>query len=92
MKHAIFAAISTIAIVASAGAATARPHTPHHTSAGVAHRHHGHGYHHHHHGTSKAERMHRRANTHHYGNPNARNPSQEGYQQQLGNTTNGPRY
>lgn len=45
-----------------------------------------------HHGTTKHERMMRRHNTHHHGNPNARNPERPGYQQQLGNTTNGPRY
>lgn len=42
--------------------------------------------------TTKAERMMRRRNTMQYGNPNARNPERPGYQQQLGNTTNGPRY
>jgi hypothetical protein len=50
---------------------------------------------HHHYGrgrTTKHERMMRRHNTHHHGNPNARNPERPGYQQQLGNTTNGPRY
>ena len=31
-------------------------------------------------------------NTHHHGNPNARNPERPGYQQQLGGTTGGPRY
>ena len=34
----------------------------------------------------------RRLNTMRHGNPNARNPSRPGYQQQLGNTTGGPRY
>lgn len=91
----------TVALLAAAPIiAMARPYTPHHTSAATAHGHHrayhGNHRHHHgltqHHGAGKAERMHRRENTHHFGNPNARNPSQEGYQQQLGNTTNGPRY
>ncbi len=41
---------------------------------------------------AKAERQERRRNTRAFGNPNSRNPSQEGYQQQLGSTTNGPRY
>ncbi|UMY18883.1 hypothetical protein MMB17_06145 [Methylobacterium organophilum] len=54
------------------------------------HHHHRHGWHHHR--TTKAERMARRRNTHLHGNPNARNPERPGYQQQLGNTTNGPRY
>ncbi|GEO97749.1 hypothetical protein [Methylobacterium haplocladii] len=60
----------------------------------VMHRHrHHHGHHHYGHGrTTKAERMHRRANTMRHGNPNSRNPERPGYQQQLGNTTNGPRY
>jgi hypothetical protein len=31
-------------------------------------------------------------NTHHHGDPNARNPERPGYQQQLGTTTGGPRY
>ncbi len=53
------------------------------------------GHHHHHvrHGrTTRHERMMRRGNTARHGNPNARNPERPGYQQQLGNTTNGPRY
>ncbi|AMB47509.1 MULTISPECIES: hypothetical protein [Methylobacteriaceae] len=45
-----------------------------------------------HHHSTKAERHRRRMNTHHHGNPNARNPERPGYQQQLGNTTGGPRY
>ena len=55
------------------------------------HHHHRHGWHRHH-GTTRAERRARRWNTHRHGNPNARNPERPGYQQQLGNTTNGPRY
>jgi len=52
-----------------------------------------HDHHHAMHGrTTKAERMARRRNTHIHGNPNARNPERPGYMQQLGNTTNGPRY
>ncbi|WP_232630372.1 hypothetical protein [Methylobacterium sp. Leaf118] len=46
----------------------------------------------HHHRTSRYERRARRYNTLRHGNPNARNPERPGYQQQLGNTTNGPRY
>ncbi|MBA9066985.1 hypothetical protein FHR71_000715 [Methylobacterium sp. RAS18] len=42
--------------------------------------------------STKAERRARRMNTHRHGNPNARNPERSGYQQQLGNTTGGPRY
>lgn len=45
-----------------------------------------------HHHSTKAERHRRRMNTYHHGNPNARNPEAPGYQQQLGNTTGGPRY
>ncbi|MBD8909473.1 hypothetical protein [Methylorubrum zatmanii] len=58
----------------------------------VRHRswHHHHGYRHHH--STRAERRARRLNTHRHGNPNARNPERPGYQQQLGNTTGGPRY
>ena len=54
-------------------------------------RHHHRGYHRHHR-TTKMERRMRRENTMRYGNPNARNPERPGYQQQLGNTTNGPRH
>ena len=54
------------------------------------------GYHRHrgwrHHHSTRAERRARRYNTKRYGNPNARNPERSGYQQQLGNTTGGPRY
>ena len=42
--------------------------------------------------STRAERRARRLNTHRHGNQNARNPSRPGYQQQLGNTTGGPRY
>jgi hypothetical protein len=88
-----YVAVAVVALVAASVPASvmARPYVPHHTSAGMAHRHNGVSHHHHHRGM-KADRMQRRANTHHFGNPNSRNPSQEGYQQQLGNTTNGPRY
>ncbi len=58
---------------------------------GGRHHHRHHGWHHHH-GTTKAYRRARRYNTMRHGNPNARNPERPGYQQQLGNTTNGPRY
>ncbi len=37
-------------------------------------------------------RRHMRRNHMRAGDPNARNPSRPGYQQQLGNTTGGPRY
>lgn len=53
----------------------------------VAYRRHYRGRH-----STKAERMMRRRNTMRHGNPNARNPAQPGNQQQLGNTTGGPRY
>ncbi len=46
---------------------------------------------HRHHSTRHERRM-RRLNTMRHGNPNARNPSRPGSQQQLGNTTGGPRY
>lgn len=57
------------------------------------HRHHRMHHHrmHRHHSTRHERRM-RRMNTMRHGNPNARNPSRPGYQQQLGNTTGGPRY
>ena len=45
-----------------------------------------------HHHSTKAQRHRRRMNTYRHGNPNARNPERPGYQQQLGNTTGGPRY
>ncbi len=53
----------------------------HHHRSVLGHRH-----------STKAERRARRMNTHRHGNPNARNPERSGYQQQLGNTTGGPRY
>jgi hypothetical protein len=52
--------------------------------------------HHHHrmyrHHSTRHERRMRRMNTMRHGNPNARNPALRGYQQNLGNTTGGPRY
>ncbi|MCJ2013828.1 hypothetical protein [Methylobacterium sp. J-076] len=57
----------------------------------VAMRHHHHHRMHRHHSTRHERRM-RRMNTMRHGNPNARNPSQPGAAQQLGNTTGGPRY
>ncbi|MCJ2049318.1 hypothetical protein [Methylobacterium sp. J-070] len=53
--------------------------------------HHRHHRMHRHHSTRHERRM-RRMNTMRHGDPNARNPSRPGYQQQLGNTTGGPRY
>lgn len=55
----------------------------------VAYRRHHMRYRHH---STKAQRQMRRMNTMRHGNPNARNPQQPGYKQQLGNTTGGPRY
>ncbi|AWV18885.1 MULTISPECIES: hypothetical protein [Methylobacterium] len=46
---------------------------------------------HRHHSARHHRRM-RRMNTMRHGDPNARNPSRPGYQQQLGNTTGGPRH
>jgi hypothetical protein len=54
----------------------------------VMHRHHRMHRHH----TTRHERRMRRMNTMRHGNPNAKNPALKGYQQNLGNTTNGPRY
>lgn len=54
------------------------------------HRHHHHRMHRHH--STRHERRMRRMNTMRHGDPNARNPQQPGYKQQLGNTTGGPRY
>ena len=42
--------------------------------------------------TTRHYRRMKHMNTTRHGNPNARNPSRGGRQQQLGNTTNGPRY
>ncbi len=53
-------------------------------------RHHHHRMHRHH--STRHERRMRRMNTMRHGDPNARNPQQPGYKQQLGNTTGGPRY
>lgn len=92
---------------ASITASSAAPAVPHVDAvAGSAvervewHHSHPERHHHHdvhrsvlgHHHSTKAERMARRRNTHYHGNPNAHNPEREGYQQQLGNTTGGPRY
>ena len=90
MKTNILAATAAFLITAAPLAALAKPYTPHHTSAGM--RHSQNGYHAPRHRSTKAERQQRRQNTKRYGDPNARNPSQEGYQQQLGSTTNGTRY
>jgi len=49
------------------------------------HRHHGMRHHHH-------RRMHRMPRSRMMSDPNSRNPSQPGYQQQKGNTSGGPRY
>ncbi len=46
----------------------------------------------HRHHSTRAQRQMRRMNTMRHGDPNARNPQQPGYKQQLGNTTGGPRY
>ncbi len=54
------------------------------------HRHHRHHMHRHH--STRHQRRMRRMNTMRHGDPNARNPQQPGYKQQLGNTTGGPRY
>jgi hypothetical protein len=54
----------------------------------VMHRHHRMHRHH----TTRHERRMRRLNTMRHGNPNAKNPALRGYQQNLGGTTNGPRY
>ena len=54
----------------------------------VMHRHHRMHRHH----TTRRERRMRRLNTMRHGNPNAKNPALRGYQQNLGGTTNGPRY
>lgn len=52
--------------------------------------HHHHRMHRHH--SMRHKRPMRRMNTLRHGDPNARNPQQSGYKQQLGNTTGGPRY
>ena len=51
---------------------------------------HHHRMHRHH--TTRHHRRMRRMNTMRHGNPNAKNPALRGYQQNLGGTTNGPRY
>ncbi|MCJ2139702.1 hypothetical protein [Methylobacterium sp. E-066] len=51
---------------------------------------HHHRMHRHH--STRHERRARRLNTMRHGNPNAKNPALRGYQQNLGGTTNGPRY
>ncbi|WCS25885.1 hypothetical protein LOK46_03340 [Methylobacterium sp. NMS14P] len=59
----------------------------------VMHRHHRMHHHRmHRHHTTRHERRMRRMNTMRHGNPNAKNPALRGYQQNLGGTTNGPRY
>lgn len=91
-KNIVFAASAACLVIASPLAAVARPYAPHPTNAGIAHKHNGMSGYHQKRKVSKAERSYRRENTRNFGNPNSRNPSQAGYQQQLGNTTNGPRY
>lgn len=46
----------------------------------------------HHHGMRHHRRMHRMPRSRMMSDPNSRNPSQPGYQQQKGNTSGGPRY
>ncbi|MEL6063738.1 MULTISPECIES: hypothetical protein [unclassified Methylobacterium] len=80
-------------LVAGASAAQAAPAMPQTGLAGglveTVAMHHHHRMHRHH--STRHERRMRRLNTMRHGNPNARNPSRPGYQQQLGNTTGGPR-
>lgn len=83
-----FVSICILAFISVTNIAIAFPYQPHPSSAGISHHHNGYRPHR----TTREERQYRRTQTHHYGNPNSRNPHQEGYQQQLGNTTNGPRY
>ncbi|MGH1591200.1 hypothetical protein ACRBEV_26030 [Methylobacterium phyllosphaerae] len=87
-------------LLAGTGIAQATPATPQPgltasdmVETASMHRHHRMHHHrmHRHHSTRHERRM-RRMNTMRHGNPNARNPSRPGYQQQLGNTTGGPRY
>ncbi len=68
-------------VIAGDTVAAVRDHRHHHHRSVLGHRH-----------STKAERRARRMNTYRHGNPNARNPERPGYQQQLGNTTGGPRY
>ena len=87
-------------LMAAATTAHAAPLMPQPRLAGhdmvesvVMHRHyrmHHHRMHRHH--TTRHERRMRRLNTMRHGNPNAKNPALRGYQQNLGGTTNGPRY
>jgi len=83
-------------LVAGSTVAQAAPVMPQPTLAGnglietVVMHHHHHRMHRHH--TTRHQRRMRRLNTMRHGNPNARNPSRPGYQQQLGTTTGGPRY
>lgn len=84
-------------LVAGTAAVQAAPAMPQSGLAGhdmidtVAMHHHRHHRMHHHHTTRHQRRM-RRMNTMRHGNPNAKNPALRGYQQNLGGTTNGPRY
>ncbi|MCJ2137923.1 hypothetical protein MKK69_28405 [Methylobacterium sp. J-026] len=81
-----------MAATATAQAAPAVPQTglAGHDMVKTIAMHHHHRMHRHH--STRHERRMRRLNTMRHGNPNARNPSRPGYQQQLGNTTGGPRY
>ncbi|MHC2105630.1 hypothetical protein [Methylobacterium sp. CM6246] len=54
--------------------------------------HHRHDHRMHRHHSTRHQRRMRRMNTMHHGNPNSKNPSRPGYQQNLGSTTGGPRY
>lgn len=84
------------ALIAGPAAVQAAPAMPQPSLAGsglvdtvaMHHRHHRmHG-----HNMTRHHRRMRRMNTMRHGNPNAKNPALRGYQQNLGNTTNGPRY
>ncbi|MCJ2123255.1 hypothetical protein [Methylobacterium sp. J-077] len=83
-------------LVAGTAAVQAAPAMPQSGLAGhdmvetVAMHHHHHRMHRHH--STRHERRMRRMNTMRHGSPNAKNPALRGHQQNLGNTTGGPRY
>lgn len=91
-KNIALATVTACLVAASPIAAAARPYTPHPTNAGIAHKYNGLSAYKQKRKVSKGEPSYRRESTRNFGNPNSRNPSRAGYQQQLGNTTNGPRY
>jgi hypothetical protein len=95
-RNLLTAGLLAVGVLAGTASAQAAPAMPQSGLAGggllenVAMHHRHHRMHRHH--TTRHQRRMRRMNTMRHGSPNAKNPAMRGYQQNLGNTTNGPRY